>query len=279
MVVLLISTFFVLLVPFPFVLAENKEVIVVVNNEDGAPAYTEPIGEWFNSNGTADCPSIPNNTSRYAIQSTSPGATATFTPEIVVSGFYRIYYVGPATTNSSDHALCVICPSSSSPDSVYIDQNTDDSCDPKLLGTYYLSAGTDNTVSIINDGTSSSYVIRADLMQFIREGAADTTAPEPIDDLSCQLHGGAKSFWGNIYLSWSEPFDSSSIELYVIYRSQNPGEIGDSLATITDTFYLDEHVVGHPYIHFYYIVKSIDLAGNISDPSNQAGEFDKLLIW
>ena len=57
---------------------------VVVNNDDGAPTYIEEVGEWLNSNGTANCPGVSNNTSRYAIQSTNPGATATITPDIPV---------------------------------------------------------------------------------------------------------------------------------------------------------------------------------------------------
>jgi hypothetical protein len=279
-IVFVIIAIFLFLNPLFGTPAEYKEeVVIVVNNDDGAPGYVEEFGEWNNSNGTANCPGIPNSTSRYAIQSTNPGATATFTPDIPVADFYHIYYVGPLTANASDHALCVVLPSGSDPDSVYIDQNTSDSCDRKLLGTYYLSVGTDNNVSIINDGTGAGYLLRADLILFTREGIPDTTAPETISDLTGQLHGGAKSFWGNIYLTWSEPFDSNGVELYIIYRSQDPSEIGDSLAATIETFYLDEHVVGHPYIHFYYTVKSIDPAGNVSEPSNQAGEFDKLLRW
>jgi hypothetical protein len=139
---------------------------VVVNNDDSAPTYIEEIGEWMNSNGVAQCPGITNNTSRYAIQSTNPGATATITPDIPVEGFYRVYFAGPLTSNASDNALCVIRPWGSSPDSVWFDQNTGANCEWKLMGVYYLVAGTDNSVSIINDGTGAGYVLRTDLMKF-----------------------------------------------------------------------------------------------------------------
>jgi hypothetical protein len=146
---------------------EGVGQFAIVNNDDGPPGYTEEAGEWLNSNGTANCPGIVNNTSRYSIQSTNPGATATITPDIPLEGFYRIYYAGPLTSNASDHALFVIHPFGTAEDSVWLDQNTGLACEWKLLGVYYLIAGTLNTVSIINDGTGAGYVIRADLMKFV----------------------------------------------------------------------------------------------------------------
>jgi hypothetical protein len=146
---------------------EGVGQFVLVNNDDGAPEYMEEVGEWLNSNGTANCPGVSNTTSRYSIQSTNPGATATFTPDIPIEGFYRIYYAGPGTANASNNALCVIRPWGSAPDSVWFDQNTALACDWKLMGVYYLVSGTDNTVSLINDGTGVGYVLRADLMKFV----------------------------------------------------------------------------------------------------------------
>ena len=99
--------------------------------------------------------------------------------------------------------------------------------------------------------------------------------PEPIDDLSAQLHGGAKSYWGNIHLSWSESNDYFGIDHYVIYRSTEPYLLGDSVGVTTDTTYLDAGAVGNPNTNYYYNVKAIDLAGNKSPTSNQVGEFDR----
>ena len=108
-IVFVIIASFLFFIPSPVTLASYKEeVVIVVNNDDGAPGYIEEVGEWYNSNGTADCPGISNIRSRYAIQSLNPGATATFTPDISVADFYQIYYVGPRTGTSSDHALCVV---------------------------------------------------------------------------------------------------------------------------------------------------------------------------
>jgi hypothetical protein len=154
-------------VPIPLT-GEGVGQFALVNNDDGAPGYIEEVGEWMPSNGTANCPGISNTSSRYSALSTNPGATATFTPDIPTEGYYRIYYVGPATENACDHALCVIKPWGASADSVYINQNAPGlACDWKLLGYYYLVAGTDNSVSVINDGTGGGYCLRADMMKFV----------------------------------------------------------------------------------------------------------------
>ena len=146
---------------------EGVGQFVLVNNDDGAPGYVEDIGEWNNSNGAAGCPGITNASSRYAIQSTNPGAMATFTPDIPIEGLYRVYFVSPPTANASDNALYVIRPWGSAPDSVWKDQNNNyAACQWVLLGTYYFVAGTENNVSVINDGTGSGYVLRADMMKF-----------------------------------------------------------------------------------------------------------------
>jgi len=103
----------------------------------------------------------------------------------------------------------------------------------------------------------------------------DKTPPEAIDDLMVQLIGVAKSFWGHIYLSWSEPLDNIGVSHYVIYRSTVPGELGDSLAVSSDIDYLDMGAAGNAGINYFYIVKAVDAAGNKSANSNQVGEFDK----
>jgi hypothetical protein len=112
----------------------------------------------------------------------------------------------------------------------------------------------------------------------IGDTAPDSTAPEGIDDLIAFLDSGAKSFWGNIYLYWTEPYDSVGVAHYVVYRSTEPYQLGDSLVMTSDTTFLDIHVVGNPYINFYYTVKAVDLAGNKSPASNQVGEFDRAWI-
>jgi hypothetical protein len=109
----------------------------------------------------------------------------------------------------------------------------------------------------------------------------DTNPPQAINDLTAQLQGGFKSWAGNIHLSWSEPYDNIGVSHYVVYRSNEPNSIGDSLDLVTSTAYTDMNVsaIGHPYFHVYYTVKAVDEDGNKSPDSNQVGEFDKLLMW
>ena len=147
---------------------EGTALTVVLNNDNGAPSYVELSGAWTNSNGIAVCEGIPNATSRYSIQSTSPGARAQYNPDIPVSGQYNVYYAGPLTDNASDHALIEVYPFGSPlPDSVYINQNVAAACVWKFIGTYYFIEGTLNYVFMVNDGTGAGYVLRTDLMKFV----------------------------------------------------------------------------------------------------------------
>ena len=140
---------------------------VLCNDDNGAPEYVEEVGEWETANVGANCPGIDNLTSRYSILDLNPGATATFTPDIPVAGFYRIEMALPMTHRANDHALYVVRPGESAPDSVWIDQRTNYGCEWRLLGVYYLVEGRENSVSVINDDTFIwGYVVRADLMRF-----------------------------------------------------------------------------------------------------------------
>ena len=116
---------------------------------------------------------------------------------------------------------------------------------------------------------------------FVSKLIIDLIPPEAIGDLTATLDGGSKSYGGNIYLSWSEPYDDFGISHYVVYRSTEPTLLGDSLALATDTFYLDMNVyaIGHPYLHYFYNIKAVDWGENKSPASNQVGEFDKVLRW
>jgi hypothetical protein len=145
----------------------GTKTTVIVNNDDGPPDYMEHVGTWQNSNGTFVFPDgRPNPTSRYSILSQNPGARAQFTPTIPASGLYNIFYGGPVTANASNHALFEIAPFGSAIDSVWIDQNTGIPGDWKYLGTYFLFEGRDNSVFVVNDGTGSGYVVRADVIRF-----------------------------------------------------------------------------------------------------------------
>lgn len=138
---------------------------VIVNNNDGPPAYMEHIGEWGTSSAHFQMENYYNPDSRVVIRSTNPGARCEFVPNIPISGLYNIYHGGPPTQNSATHALIEVHPFGSAVDSVYINQNGAGSV-WKLVGTYYLFEGTLNSVFVVNDGTGSGYAMRTDLFKF-----------------------------------------------------------------------------------------------------------------
>jgi len=105
----------------------------------------------------------------------------------------------------------------------------------------------------------------------------ETTPPEAIDDLTIALEDIAKQTTRNLFLQWTEPYDDTGVDRYVIYRSTDPTVIGDSLAGTSDTSYTDVSVAGHTGINYFYAVKAVDNEGNRSNESNRVGEFDRYL--
>jgi hypothetical protein len=138
----------------------------VVNNDDGFPYYMEHLGVWQNSDSHANFVGIDNPSSRYSILSDNLGARAQFVPNIPISGLYNIYVAGPATSNASNHALYEVHPFGGRIDSVYLNQNTSSGSDWKYVGTYFLFEGDLNSIFVVNDGTGTGYVLRADLVKF-----------------------------------------------------------------------------------------------------------------
>ena len=101
---------------------------------------------------------------------------------------------------------------------------------------------------------------------------ADTSPPEAVNDLTATKAGD------DLSLSWSEPYDGEGVVRYIVYRDTTAYTGGDSIAGTTQTEYLDESVVGSLSTHYCYTVKAADEAGNKSDPSNGAGEFDRQVV-
>lgn len=170
-------------------------------------------------------------------------------------------------------------------------------CDPLFVtgpkGSYYLSqetAGQFQTSCCVDSGDPSSPLIEGTTRtdEEPDTGVVDMgyhysismgPPPDPIDDLKAELIArldySGKSYWGHVYLSWSEPYDDEGVDHYLIYRSTNPYQLGNFLASTTDTFHLDIGAVGNPIINYYYTVKAVDVDGNKSEESNKVGEFDK----
>ena len=107
---------------------------------------------------------------------------------------------------------------------------------------------------------------------------ADKTSPQSVTDLSIALENGSKSTSGNICLWWGEPYDDNGVARYVVYRSTTQASLGDSLAGTVETTFTDAGAAGDTLISYFYAVKAVDAAGNVSEESNKVGEFDKNLM-
>ena len=247
------------------VTADVQPYFVVVDNEDSLDYQEE--GTWHTSVAQAYGPS-----SRYAFLNQSPGASARLSATLRKSGIYRIFQIVPNTSNATDHAVYVLSISDVVLDSVVINQN-EGSGSWVPLGHHHILADQEIEVKVLDTGESTyGDVLRADAIK-----VAITVTPEAVDDLALMIEGGAKSSSGNVHLFWTEPDAAEGVNHYIIYRSIQPDELGDSLALTAEASFVDSGAVGNESVHYYYMVKAIDGVGNKSEASNRVGEFDRRL--
>jgi hypothetical protein len=245
--------------------ADVQPYFVVVDNEDSLD-YQE-YGTWHTSVAQAYGPS-----SRWAPLNQVPGAKACFQAHLTQQGIYRIYEIVPNTANATNYALYVLSIEGIEADSVCINQNSG-SGSWVHLWTRPFASGQNVEVRVEDTGESTQGdVLRADAIKL-----AITVPPDAIDDLTAMIEAGAKSSWGNVYLSWTDPFADEGVDYYVVYRSTHPVQLGDSLAVTSGVSYADSGAIGNTSVHYCYTVKVVDEVGNKSDQSNQVGEFDRAL--
>jgi len=95
-------------------------------------------------------------------------------------------------------------------------------------------------------------------------GIADVVPPTAPGALS------ANGAIGSATLSWSASFDNTGVALYNVHRSTTSGFIASAanrIAQSTSTTFIDSGVAAGTY---FYLVTAQDVAGNVSDPSNEA---------
>ncbi len=95
--------------------------------------------------------------------------------------------------------------------------------------------------------------------------------------MTAELENGVKSSSGNMYLEWTGYCGQAGLDHYVVYRSTAADVKGDSLASSTETWYLDVGVAGTVGTSYYYTAEAVDSLGSRFD-SNQVGEIDIELI-
>jgi len=245
--------------------------IVIIDNEDLAPTYTER-GTW----GTSSSSAYGAN-SRYHVTPYNPPDTvssdstvaAIYTPDIPVSDYYDISWIVVNTDHTEENALYTVTPATGSPHSQRVDQRFTAN-NWQYLGTYYLTAGTGNTVELIGDSLCTGPVIRADAVKFLQTSATDTIPPPAVTDLTVEKSAG------DIFLDWTDVYDMwTGVSHYIVFRSTTPNftpTSGDSIGEALTSSYLDAGAVGTNY---YYVVRAVDNGGLKGDYSDQVGETNK----
>jgi len=141
----------------------------------------------------------------------------------------------------------------------YIASCTDSADFPATSGAYDIS---------FNGGYRDAVVCK------ITMGMVDEVPPFAVDNLRAQLTQPGKTN-GDMQLLWSLPYDNVGVDHYLVYRDTVAGGLGDSLGQAGGTNYIDASAAGDTLVNYYYRVKAVDAAGNRSEGSNQAGEFDR----
>jgi hypothetical protein len=244
------------------VTADVQPYFVVVDNEDSLDYVEE--GTWHTSVAQAYGPS-----SRWAPLHQVPGAKAHFQATLSQQGIYRIYEIVPNTANATNYVLYVLSIEGIDVDSVFVNQNTGSGSWVRLW-TRQFASGQHVEVRVEDTGESTQGdVLRADAIKL-----GVTVPPKAIDDLILLIEAGSKSSSGHVHLSWSEPESYEGIDHYVVYRSIQCGQPGDSLTWTAQIEYVDTGAVGSTIVQYYYSVMAVDGPGNKSERSDQVGEFD-----
>lgn len=134
---------------------------VILDNDDPGVTFT---GNWSNSSSGiyyGDAGDVPY---RFASVSAAETATATYTPNIPVAGFYPVYtWVRYGSDRAVDH-LYKINHTGGTTEVTINHQMVGNG--PVYLGSYYFDAGTDGSVVISNRSTGGGSVVIADMIRF-----------------------------------------------------------------------------------------------------------------
>ncbi len=133
--------------------AASPAADIVVDNDDGAPGYTE-TGSW----STSTWPGYNDGTYRYT-EGSGTLSTATWTPEIVFRGWYEVraaFRRGSNRTTSAPYTITHALGQTV----VYVDQSGS-GVDEVVLGEFLFETGTSGSVRLENTGGSGAYIADA----------------------------------------------------------------------------------------------------------------------
>lgn len=127
-------------------------VDVVVDNDNGAPGYTETGGPWI----TSGTPGFNGSTYRYVLD-TDPLSSATWTPTIPTTGVYAVSLGLRVSTNRpSDTPITVNHANGST--LVSVNTNGTNSVVEVPVGSFTFNAGTGGSVTMTNNGSAGAYI-------------------------------------------------------------------------------------------------------------------------
>ncbi|MFC1682590.1 choice-of-anchor D domain-containing protein [Candidatus Zixiibacteriota bacterium] len=259
----------------PSVILEGTGVgnLVIVDNEDGVPWYTEQpdTNHWHNSVSGWEGLSRYNDAEDDSLWDRME-ETATFTPLIPVADYYEVWWYIVSTTWVSENVEFRVHPSTGPDFSTRVSEYATGNV-WKYLGTWYFDTDTSGYAQIVADTTAFQFgpVVRADAFKFLQAGA-DDIPPETVTDLM-----GEKSA-GDISLSWTPVNDMfTGVAYYIVFRSTTPDftpTSGDSIGEALTATYLDAGAAGTVGTDYNYVVQAVDNSKNKGDYSNEVGEHD-----
>jgi hypothetical protein len=147
-----------------FSLIADAQVVVVVDNDDGSPAYTE-VGSWATSGSTG------YDGGTYRFGSAGGARSATWTASLPDAGYYEVFVWYVAGSNRATSTRYDVAANDGT-HTVYINQ-TGGGLTWETLGTYPFNAG-NNSITLNGAGSSGGTMI-ADAVRFGGESGGDCT--------------------------------------------------------------------------------------------------------
>jgi len=238
---------------------------IVVDNEDGAPAFSV-VGSW----GTSTFGNCWNESKRYHARGGGLESATWMTPVATPGNYAVLFWVNSENYAQDAHYYI---DTYAGLDSATGDQNyVPTPEDWNYLGTFPFSDTA--RVTVTDTFTVGTYVV-ADAIKWAFVSPLEPQAPPvAITDLQSQKSSA------DIVLSWSPVTTDTlgnpeTISEYVIFRDTEPYcPPGDSIGSTTDATYTDVGAAGGTSTQYFYVVRAVDEEQSKSDNSNQAGEFD-----
>ncbi|MGD8791286.1 MAG: family 10 glycosylhydrolase [Anaerolineae bacterium] len=191
---------------------------VVVDNDDGAPAYVES-GSWL----TSGTPGYEDGTYRWASTFDAPSATATWTPDLPQAGWYAVWaWYRHGANRPTDARYQVHHAGGVTP--VSISQEVHGQT-WRYLGDYYFEAGTDGHVTLLNASDDTSQAVIADAVRF---GGGPGSIEEPGGTSGRPRWEEAAKYWARFQGAPPEvyEYDVTARPLYAEWEAAKgyPGE-------------------------------------------------------